>query len=123
MSADHKAAIAEARTVRRYLEALDEGSRAQRRGPRSRDSIAARVKQIDSAVRDADAFERLHLLQEKLDLSQELTSIDEGTRLDGLEQQFVEVAVSYSARKGIAYQTWRAVGVPASVLRQAGVGR
>jgi hypothetical protein len=35
----------------------------------------------------------------------------------------VEVAASYSARQGISYDAWREIGVPAAVLREAGVSR
>ena len=36
---------------------------------------------------------------------------------------FVQVAATYSARKGISYAAWRAVGVDAAVLNKAGIGR
>ena len=37
------------------------------------------------------------------------------------EDAFVAVAAAYSRRHHIAYATWREVGVPAAVLRRAGV--
>jgi hypothetical protein len=38
-----------------------------------------------------------------------------------LTGRFVEVAASFSQRRGIDYGTWREVGVPADVLRAAGL--
>jgi hypothetical protein len=35
----------------------------------------------------------------------------------------VKSAKGYSDRKGITYGTWREFGVPAEVLRKAGIGR
>ena len=54
-----------------------------------------------------------------------LDSAAEGARQDlaGLEAEFTKVAKAYSARQGISYAAWRAVGVPAAVLKKAGVTR
>jgi len=35
----------------------------------------------------------------------------------------VEVAKSYSSRKGISYAAWREVGVEPAVLKKAGISR
>ena len=40
-----------------------------------------------------------------------------------LENDFVRVAKSFSERKGISYKAWREVGVPARVLKLAGIHR
>ena len=42
---------------------------------------------------------------------------------DVLEDEFVDAASGYSQRKGISYTAWRELGVPASVLKRAGIGR
>ena len=47
----------------------------------------------------------------------------ETTDISELEDAFVEVAVSYSGRKGITYSAWREVGVPAATLKRAGISR
>jgi hypothetical protein len=39
------------------------------------------------------------------------------------ERAFVANAKPYGERRGISYQAWRQLGVPASVLRQAGISR
>ena len=46
-----------------------------------------------------------------------------GPDLTALEKDFVKSAKSYSQRKGITYGAWREFGVPAEVLRKAGISR
>jgi hypothetical protein len=43
--------------------------------------------------------------------------------LSALEREFAKVAQAYSQRKGISYAAWRELGVPADVLKRAGIGR
>jgi hypothetical protein len=43
--------------------------------------------------------------------------------VDQLEEAFVAVARSYGERHGISYAAWRELGVPAAVLRRAGIVR
>ena len=45
------------------------------------------------------------------------------SEIEALESAFVAVAAPYSARKGLTYAAWRAVGVTPRVLRAAGIGR
>ena len=66
---------------------------------------------------------RLQLIQERLDLQTELASMSEPVDLSAIEADFVSVAKGYSGRKGISYQAWREIGVEASVLKKAGIGR
>ena len=40
-----------------------------------------------------------------------------------MESAFANVASAYSDRKGISYGAWRSAGVPAAVLKKAGVAR
>lgn len=126
MTAEHKAALAagrdEGRAVRRYLEALD--SHKPRRGPqRTAESIEKRIKAIDSQLGPADPLARIRLIQERLNLTDELATKEEPVDLAALEADFVAVAASYGERKGLSYTAWRQVGVPADVLRRAGVPR
>ena len=126
LSDEHKAAMAagrlEGRVVRDYLEALR--SNKPRRGrKRTAESITARLASITSELNEADALDELRLLQERRNLQIELESMDSGIDITALEQEFVKVARSYSERQGIAYATWREVGVEASVLSAAGISR
>ena len=45
------------------------------------------------------------------------------TDLTELEKGFIAAAKTYGERKGITHAAWRALGVPADVLRKAGIGR
>jgi hypothetical protein len=126
LSSEHKAAMATGRSesavVKRYLEALDTNKpkRGRRRTP---ESIDKRLAAIDEALRDADPLQRLNLVQERKDLSDERDSLDAKVDLSSIEADFVKVASSYGARKGITYATWREVGVSAETLKKAGVSR
>jgi hypothetical protein len=60
-------------------------------------------------------------MQSKVDIEQTLASVDKGSNLEELAAGFVTHAKSYSERKGISYTTWRQFGVPADLLRQAGI--
>ena len=127
MSDEHKAALAEGReqgrVVRRYLEAL-ESHRPKRGRKRTPDSIAKRLAAIDEQLATADPLNRLHLVQERMDLERELTAADgDGTDLGQLEAAFVQVAAAYGERKGLTYEAWRSIGVAPSVLKAAGIGR
>ena len=108
--------------MRDYLEALrtNKPKRGRKRTP---ESIAARLAAIEKELAEADALEELRLLQERRDLAKELETKGPGVDLPALEQAFVKIAKSYSERQGIAYATWRDVGVDANVLRSAGLTR
>ena len=126
MTAQHKAALAKGReeglAVRRYLEAI-ESSRPRRGRRRTPASISKRLNAIDAELATADPLTRLHLLQQKKDLTDELGRGGETEDLESLEKQFVKVAKAYGERKGISYGTWRTAGVSAAVLQKAGVPR
>ena len=128
MSEAHKAALAvgreEGRAVRRYLEALEATkSRSGRR--RSVDVLQRQLDETSAAIPQASALERVHLFQRRLDLEGEL----EDTRrhstpdLGELEAAFIEALPGYSRRKHLSYAAWREAGVPARVLKAAGIRR
>ncbi|MHB8681482.1 MAG: hypothetical protein ACYDA2_05230 [Acidimicrobiales bacterium] len=126
MSVEHKQALArgreEGRAVRRYLEAI-EHQRPRRGRRRTPDSIAKRLAVVEQQLAAADPLSRLHLLQEHADLEAELNRLRAADDIAALEKAFVKVAKDYGARKGIAYNAWRAAGVPAQVLAKAGISR
>ncbi len=126
MSDSHKAALAEGReqgrAVRRYLEAL-EAHKPKRGRKRTQESVQKRLAAIDEKLPEADALTRLHLIQERMNLEEELAASDNGVDLKELEDQFVAAAAPYGARKGITYAAWRQLGVDPSVLRRAGIKR
>jgi hypothetical protein len=126
LSSEHKAAMATGRSesavVKRYLETL-ETNKPKRGRRRTADSIDKRLKAIDASLADVDPLQRLNLLQERKDLAAERDAMDAKVDLSSIEADFVKVAASYGARKGITYATWREVGVSAETLKKAGVSR
>lgn len=126
MSEEHKAALAEGREqgrgVRLYLEALEK-NRPKRGRKRTTDSITRRLNAIEQKLPEADPLTRLHLVQERMNLQNELETLKAKTDLTELEKGFISAAKSYGERKGITHAAWRALGVPADVLRRAGISR
>jgi len=123
MSKEHKEALArgrlEARSIKAYLSALD--SRKPGR-PVTRESLEHRLARVDSKLEaEVDPLKRLDLMQSKVDIEQTLASTEKNSNLEELAAGFVAHAKSYSERKGITYTTWRNFGVPADLLRQAGI--
>lgn len=126
MSAEHKAALAEGRAmgraVRAYLEAL-QANRPKRGRKRTAESINARIAKIEAEMATANALKQLQLVQERMDLEQELETIDDVVDLSALEADFVSVAKEYSDRKNISFKAWREMGVSAATLSAAGIRR
>lgn len=126
MTDEHKAALAEGRAqgraVRTYLEAL-ETHRPKRGRKRTPESMKKRLDTLAVEIESASPMKRLQLVQERMDLESALAAAEEVVDLSGLEDDFVAAAAPYSARKGVSYGAWREVGVPAAVLKRAGIGR
>ncbi len=126
MSNEHKAALAqgraESRAVRDYLDAL-RANKPKRGRKRTPDSIKRRMGAIDEQLKTADALSELLLVQERSDLDKELAAMGQAVDLASVEDSFVAVAASYSARQGISYASWREVGVSAATLKRAGISR
>ena len=121
---EHKAAMSQGRTetrvVRHYLEAvvgIKQGSGRRR----SKATLERKLAAVEEELATADPVRRLHLVQERLDLSKALEAAEQTVDMEQLESDFVAIAASYSERKGISYQAWREVGVDAKVLRTAGI--
>ena len=112
----------ERHAVAAYLDALD-GARPKRGRRRTPESIDKRLAKIDEELVSASSLTRLQLVQERLDLLAERSSMGEEVDLAPVEEAFVAAARSYSERKGISYAAWRELGVPADVLKKAGISR
>jgi hypothetical protein len=103
--------------VRRYLEQLD-------RPPRrvDREGLEAEIDRVRAELTgDQDSLARVQLVQRRIDLEAALAACDQEP--EDHTAGFVDAAARYSERKGITWPAWRQVGVPAAVLRQAGVQR
>ncbi len=123
MSEEHKAALAqgrkEARAIKAYLEALE----ARKPGrPVSKESLNKRMGKINQKLEETDnPLEEVDLIQSKLDIEKQLAELENAVDMETLQAGFVEHAKSYSERKGVSYTAWREYGVPAKVLRSAGI--
>jgi hypothetical protein len=126
MTDQHKAALSqgrqEGRAVRDYLDSL-RTNKPKRGRKRTADSIRKRLDAIDDELTTADALTELKLVQERRNLQDELESKSAAVDQTAVEDAFVQVAKSYGERQGISYNAWREVGVPAPVLKRAGIGR
>jgi len=125
MSEDHKAALAkgrrESRAIRNYLEAL--GSRKPGR-PITPESLKKRIDGLEKKIEsETNQLKKVELRQSRLDAEEALAKMENASDLEELEKEFAKVAKSYSKRKGITYSAWREQGVPAAVLKKAGVSR
>jgi len=123
MSAEHKAALArgraESRAIKGYLNALA----ARKPGrPVTKESLQKRLENVNEKLdQSGDPLERVDLLQSRLDLEKAISEVASGDDLDALKKGFVKHAKKYSERKGVSYTAWRQAGVPAAVLREAGI--
>ncbi|GGI02679.1 hypothetical protein [Egicoccus halophilus] len=126
MSDEHKAALAKGRTqgraVRDYLAALEQDRKPGRK--MDGETVKARIDEVQQKIdAEPDPAKRVDLIQRRLDLEERLVDLSGEVDLEALEQGFIEAAAEYSERKGITYTAWREAGVPAAVLKQAGVRR
>lgn len=126
MSKEHKEALAkgraQAKAVKEYLSAREAASK---RGPKmTPQKLHDRIAETRRAIEEEpDPTRRVELIQQRMDDEERLEQIQDEPDMDALESRFVDVAREYSERKGISYMAWRELGVPAAVLRRAGVPR
>jgi hypothetical protein len=116
--AERGARRAETNAVAAYLNAL----RAPKVPARSRASLEKRRAQIEQWIAEEQSpIRQVELIQRRLDTDAQLAQIDHAQRLPELEAAFVKVAASWCRRSRVSPAALREVGVPASVLRKAGL--
>ncbi len=125
MSAKHKAALAKGRreshAVKRYLEAI--GNRRPGR-PVTPERLRERVADLGARIEEeSDLLKALELRQQRIDAEAALAHAEAAEDMSHLENAFVENAKSFAERKGISYSAWRQSGVPAEILRRAGIAQ
>lgn len=126
MSDQHKEALARGRAqgkaVREYLAALETERKPGRRVDAA--TIEQRLSDLQGEVdASTDPAKRVELIQKRLDLEARLVDMQDQRDIEDLEREFVAAVGEYSERKGISYAAWREAGVPASVLKSAGIAR
>jgi hypothetical protein len=85
--------------------------------------MKARLAKIEATIDSADPMTRLQFVQERLDLAAAIAAAETTVDLTALEEGFIAAAAAYGERKGISYAAWREVGVPAAILKRAGISR
>jgi len=128
LSASHKKALAEGRTmsatVDRYLSAVNTPKRRGRKV--SKASLQQRLVEARAKARTATGVDKVLAAQDVRDLQNRIASIDAatgGSDLKSLEAAFVKIAKQFGENRGIGYGAWRDAGVPAPVLKRAGIAR
>ena len=127
MSAAHKKALSEGRTmsaaVDRYLAAVNTPKRRGRKV--SKASLLERLADARARQKTATGVEKVLAAQEGRDLKVRLAQLNSAGDVDAksLEVAFVRVAKKFGENRGISYGAWRDAGVPADVLKRAGVAR
>ena len=110
-------------TVDRYLAAV---TTPKRRGRRvSMATLEQRLASARVRFKTASGVEKLLAAQEVRDLQAKLAQLQSTTQVDikSLESAFVKTAKKFGENRGITYGAWRDAGVPAEVLKRAGVAR
>jgi hypothetical protein len=127
MSAAHKKALAEGRamslTVDRYLAVVNTPKRRGRKVSKS--TLEQRLASARARVKAATGIDKVLAAQEIRDIEAKIAQLaaTSGTDLKSLEAAFVKIAKKFGENRGIGYAAWRDAGVPAQVLRRAGVAR
>ena len=125
MSNSHKEALvngrAESRVIRDYLQLID-AQRPRRGRRRSLETITRRLREIEIEIPLSQPLQRIHLLQERINLNAELATRSlSRTQQTQLEKNFIKVAKSFSERHHISPEAWSEFGVSPRVLHLAGM--
>lgn len=126
LTGDEKNNMAEGRSrsrvVNKYLLEIATG-KYHRRGPRKTDPVAikAELAELNAKLASAKGIDKLMLVEERRKLEQILAGRADNDAFDELEKEFIKIAKPFSNGRGISYESWREMGVPARVLIKAGI--
>jgi hypothetical protein len=119
--AERGARRAETKAVAAYLAAL-KGPRPSGSSKAKREGLLRRRAHIEQwTSEERSPIREVELIQQRLDIDAQLAQIDEAARLPELEEAFVNVAASWAKRSGITAAALGEAGVPAGVLKRAGL--
>ena len=110
-------------TVDRYLTAVNTPKRRGRKV--SKAALQQRLDAARTRAKTAAGVDKVLASQEVRDLQARIASVDSSGSgdLKSLESAFVKIAKRFGENRGIGYGAWRDAGVPAVVLKRAGVAR
>lgn len=110
----------ETAAIKAYLAALEAAKSPS--GRRTAEFLAQQVEDLPVRIsEEGDLLKRVMLTQQLLDAERDLAAREDHANLDAAQAEFVKHVRSFSERKGVTRQAWRSAGVPAAVLREAGV--
>ena len=127
LSAAHLKALSEGRTmsavVDRYLAVLNTPKRRGRKVTKT--SLEQRLVEARSRAKSATGIAKVLAAQQVRDVQAKLARANAtgGADLKTLEADFIKVAKRFGDKRNIGYDAWRDAGVPADVLKSAGVAR
>jgi hypothetical protein len=110
-------------TVNRYLAAVHTPKRRGRKV--SKATLTQRLADARGRVKTTRGVDKLLAAQEVRDLQAKLAEAATTSAVDVKIQEaaFVKVAKKFSVNRGVGYGAWRDAGVPAEVLKRAGIAR
>lgn len=126
LTPEHKQALGTGRTESNAVDTYLQSIKPKKRGPRrTEEKVIAELSKVQDLLDDHTIapIQKLEATQARMDLEAELHAMRYNPDQEALEARFIEHAAAYSARKKISYSAWREMGVPATVLRAAGVTR
>jgi hypothetical protein len=110
-------------TVDRYLSAVNTPKRRGRKVSKS--ALQARLADARARAKSATGVEKLLAAQDVRDLQTRIATLE--TSADGdiksIEAAFVKIAERFGENRGICYGASRDAGVPAQILKRAGIAR
>lgn len=128
LTASHKKALAEGRAmssiVDHYLVTVNTPKPRGRKV--SKADLVTRLAKAQTEAKNGNGIGRLLAAQDVRDLKARIhivTSMNGSGDHKGAETAFVKIAKTFGDKRGITYGAWRDAGVPAPVLKRAGIAR
>lgn len=106
--------------IRRYFNSLDRPRTRKRKSP-DVDKLHRRLDEVEGLLPSADPLRRVHLHQEQINLLRRLEEVETPVNPEEVEMKFIEYVAPWAEEKGVSWAALRAAGVPARILRQAGM--
>lgn len=120
VQAEEITTLASRKAIVAYLDVVAADKPRGRR--RTRDNVVAQLEQANNTLYVAETgFEKLIATKNVMALEAEIAAMDAADNHEELEAEFIAKASVYAEAKEIPRAAFRAVGVPARVLTEAGI--